>query len=252
MQVNFWSFTRIAKALVRGMIRARSGPHRRDRLGGGAAGQSGQCRLRGLQGRADRLLPHARDRDRQARHHRQLVAPGFIDTDMMAPYATYRDSMESRSRPAASPSRRRSPASSPSCCRPPPPTSPARTCRSTAALTAAHRHPPLRSSMRRHRSRAGRSTCRDACADPRCRPQARARSTCRRAAAAAAPARCRSASRRSALNHLDVWGFRGMAFAKRKLPLRSSASRRRARSRRSATGVDALQGRRSGRRCTAA
>ena len=27
------------------------------------------------------------------------------------------------------------------------------------------------------------------------------------------------ASRRSALNHIDVWGWRGMAFAKRKLPL---------------------------------
>ena len=34
-----------------------------------------------------------------------------------------------------------------------------------------------------------------------------------------APAKCRCASRRSALNHLDVWGWRGMAFAKRKLPL---------------------------------
>ena len=38
-------------------------------------------------------------------------------------------------------------------------------------------------------------------------------------AAARRAAKCRFASRRSALNHLDVWGFRGMAFAKRKLPL---------------------------------
>ena len=28
------------------------------------------------------------------------------------------------------------------------------------------------------------------------------------------------------LNHIDVWGFRGMAFAKRQLPARRSAPRR--------------------------
>ena len=33
------------------------------------------------------------------------------------------------------------------------------------------------------------------------------------------PARCRSRVKAVALNHLDLWGFRGMAFAKRKLPL---------------------------------
>ncbi len=32
-------------------------------------------------------------------------------------------------------------------------------------------------------------------------------------------ARCRSRIKAVGLNHLDVWGWRGMAFAKRKLPL---------------------------------
>ena len=32
-------------------------------------------------------------------------------------------------------------------------------------------------------------------------------------------ARCRSRIRAIGLNHIDVWGWRGMAFAKRKLPL---------------------------------
>ena len=33
------------------------------------------------------------------------------------------------------------------------------------------------------------------------------------------PARCRSRIKAVGLNHIDVWGWRGMAFAKRKLPL---------------------------------
>ena len=72
MQVNFWSLTRLAKTLLRGMIRARAG--RIVAIGSVAAlqGQSRQRRLCGLQGRAPVLLPHARRRDGEARHHRQL------------------------------------------------------------------------------------------------------------------------------------------------------------------------------------
>ncbi len=33
------------------------------------------------------------------------------------------------------------------------------------------------------------------------------------------PAKCRSRIKAIGLNHIDVWGWRGMAFAKRKLPL---------------------------------
>ena len=32
-------------------------------------------------------------------------------------------------------------------------------------------------------------------------------------------AKCRSRIKAIGLNHIDVWGWRGMAFAKRKLPL---------------------------------
>ena len=64
MQVNFWSLTRLAKAVLRGMIRARAG--RIVAIGSVAAlqGNPGQRGLRGLQGRAPVLLPHARHRDR--------------------------------------------------------------------------------------------------------------------------------------------------------------------------------------------
>ena len=34
------------------------------------------------------------------------------------------------------------------------------------------------------------------------------------------------ATKAIALNHLDLWGFRGMAFAKRKLPVKSRRSAR--------------------------
>ena len=50
------------------------------------------------------------------------------------------------------------------------------------------------------------------------RPQARAGRRAR-PAAARGRARCRSRIKAVALNHIDLWGFRGMAFAKRKLPL---------------------------------
>ncbi len=48
-----------------------------------------------------------------------------------------------------------------------------------------------------------------------------ATSASRRSRTPRPPAPARSASRFAAvaLNHIDVWGFRGMAFAKRKMPL---------------------------------
>ena len=60
-------------------------------------------------------------------------------------------------------------------------------------------------------------------------------------------AKCKSASRRSGINHIDVWGCRGMAFAKRKLPLIvgvEAVGRNRRRRRRRVN----LQTRRHGRR----
>ena len=94
MQVNFWSFTRLAKALMRGMIRARARAHRRHRLGRGAPGQSRQRRLCGLQGRADLLCRTLAVETAKRGVTVNVIAPGFVDTDMMAPYAAYRDKME--------------------------------------------------------------------------------------------------------------------------------------------------------------
>ena len=94
MQVNFLSLTRLAKALLRAMIRARSG--RIVAIGSVAA-------LRGNPGNA----AYAASKGALIAYCRTLaievvkrgitvntIAPGFIDTEMMAPYAAYRESME--------------------------------------------------------------------------------------------------------------------------------------------------------------
>lgn len=94
MQVNFWALTRIAKAVLRGMIRARAG--RIVAIGSVAA-------LRGNPGNA----AYAASKGAMLSYCRTLavetagrgitvntVAPGFVDTDMMAPYAAHRPAME--------------------------------------------------------------------------------------------------------------------------------------------------------------
>ena len=50
------------------------------------------------------------------------IAPGFIDTEMVAPYAKFREQMEARSRRGALPIRKKSRALRRSCCRRPRPT----------------------------------------------------------------------------------------------------------------------------------
>jgi NAD(P)-dependent dehydrogenase (short-subunit alcohol dehydrogenase family) len=94
MQVNFWSLTRIAKAVLRGMIRARTG--RIVAIGSVAA-------LRGNPGNA----AYAASKGALTSYCRTLaietakrgiavntIAPGFVDTDMMAAYASHRAAME--------------------------------------------------------------------------------------------------------------------------------------------------------------
>jgi len=94
MQVNFWSLTRIAKSLLRGMIRARAG--RIVAIGSVAA-------LQGNPGNA----AYAASKGALASYCRTLavetgkrgiavnvIAPGFVDTEMMAPYAAHREAME--------------------------------------------------------------------------------------------------------------------------------------------------------------
>ena len=104
MQVNFWSLTRLAKAVLRGMIRARAG--RIVAIGSVAAlqGNPGNAAYAASKGA---LLSYCRtlgDRDRQARRHRQLDRAGLHrhrhDGALREPTAPR---WKSRSRPAASP-----------------------------------------------------------------------------------------------------------------------------------------------------
>lgn len=94
MQVNFFSMTRIVKAVVRSMMRARTGR---------IVGIGSVAALEGNQGNA----AYAATKGAMLSYVRTLavetakrgitvnyVAPGFIDTDMLAPYANYREQMQ--------------------------------------------------------------------------------------------------------------------------------------------------------------
>jgi NAD(P)-dependent dehydrogenase (short-subunit alcohol dehydrogenase family) len=94
MQVNFWSFARLAKALIRGMVRARTG--RIVAIGSAAAlqGNPGNAAYAASKGA---LLSYCRTLTVETAKRGITVnylAPGFIDTDMLAPYAAYREQME--------------------------------------------------------------------------------------------------------------------------------------------------------------
>ncbi|RDI62349.1 SDR family oxidoreductase [Microvirga subterranea] len=94
MQVNFWSLTRIAKALMRGMIRQKAG--RIVAIGSVAAlqGNPGNAAYAASKGA---LISYCRTLAVETAKRNvtvNVIAPGFIDTDMMAPYAAYRESME--------------------------------------------------------------------------------------------------------------------------------------------------------------
>lgn len=94
MQVNFWSLTRLAKSLVRGMIRARAG--RIVAIGSVAALQAnpGNAAYAATKGA---LIAYCRTLAIESAKRGvtvNVIAPGFIDTEMMAPYAAYRATME--------------------------------------------------------------------------------------------------------------------------------------------------------------
>src|ERR671913_2174778 len=94
MQVNFWSLTRIVKAVLRGMLRARAG--RIVAIGSVAAlqGNPGNAAYAASKGA---LISYCRTLSVETAKRGvtvNVIAPGFIDTDMMAPYAAYRDNME--------------------------------------------------------------------------------------------------------------------------------------------------------------
>lgn len=96
MQVNFFSFARLAKALMRGMLRARAG--RIVGIGSIAAlqatqGNSAYAATKGA------LISYARTLALETAKRGvtvNVVAPGFVDTDMLAPYAAYRGTMEAQ------------------------------------------------------------------------------------------------------------------------------------------------------------
>ncbi len=94
MQVNFWAFTRLAKSLMRGMIRARAG--RIVAIGSVAAlrGNPGNAAYAASKGA---LISYAKTLAIETGKRGvtvNVIAPGFVDTDMMAPYAAYREKME--------------------------------------------------------------------------------------------------------------------------------------------------------------
>lgn len=94
MQVNFWSLTRIAKSLMRGMIRARSG--RIVAIGSVAAlrGNTGNAAYAASKGA---LIAYSRTLAIESAKRGvtvNVIAPGFIDTAMLEGYAAYRATME--------------------------------------------------------------------------------------------------------------------------------------------------------------
>jgi 3-oxoacyl-[acyl-carrier protein] reductase len=94
MQVNFFSLTRLAKALVRDMTRARSG--RIVAMGSVAAlrGNTGNAAYAATKGA---LIAYCRTLAVETAKRGvtvNVIAPGFVDTAMMARYAAHRDGME--------------------------------------------------------------------------------------------------------------------------------------------------------------
>ena len=94
MQVNFWSLTRLVKAVVRPMTRARDG--RIVAIGSITAirGTKGNAiyaaSKAALSGYITTLAGEVSRRNVTANY----IAPGFIDTDMLEPYASVRDALE--------------------------------------------------------------------------------------------------------------------------------------------------------------
>jgi 3-oxoacyl-[acyl-carrier protein] reductase len=94
MQVNFWSFTRLATGIVRGMMKARNG--RVVVIGSITAERGNQgnaayaATKAALLGYTRTLAVEVASRGITANY----VAPGFIDTEMLSKYGKYREQME--------------------------------------------------------------------------------------------------------------------------------------------------------------
>ena len=96
MQVNFWAMTRLASAIVRPMIAARQG-----RIVGigsityshGVAGNAVYAASKGAMMSYIKTLAIESARRNVCANY---IAPGFVDTEMLAPYKDYRKKMESQ------------------------------------------------------------------------------------------------------------------------------------------------------------
>jgi 3-oxoacyl-[acyl-carrier protein] reductase len=96
MQVNYFAFARIARAVVRPMSRARTG--RIIAVGSVVSQQASQGNAAYSASKAA-LLAYVRSLATESARRGvtvNYVAPGFVDTDMMTPFAAYRGATETR------------------------------------------------------------------------------------------------------------------------------------------------------------
>lgn len=96
MQVNFYAFARIARAVVRPMLRAR---HGRIVAVGSVIGQVASQGNAAYGATKAALLAYVRSLAIESARRGvtvNYVAPGFVDTEMMAPFAAYRAPTEGR------------------------------------------------------------------------------------------------------------------------------------------------------------
>ena len=96
MQVNFFAFARIARAVVRPMLRTRNG---RIVAVGSVIGQVASQGNAAYGATKAALLAYVKSLAIESAKRGvtvNYVAPGFVDTEMMAPFAAYRAATESR------------------------------------------------------------------------------------------------------------------------------------------------------------
>src|SRR5262249_8066902 len=96
MQVNYWAFARIARAVIRPMLRARSG---RIVVIGSVMGLHARQGNAAYAASKAALLSYVRTLAIESAKRGvtvNYVAPGFVATAMMEPYASYRPGIEGR------------------------------------------------------------------------------------------------------------------------------------------------------------
>jgi 3-oxoacyl-[acyl-carrier protein] reductase len=96
MQVNFWSFTRLATVVVRQMMRAKDG---RVAVIGSVMAERGNQGNAAYGATKAAMLGYVRSLSVEVASRNitvNYVAPGFIDTDMISKYAKFREKMESQ------------------------------------------------------------------------------------------------------------------------------------------------------------